>query len=61
MDAEEITNNIRMLDPVYKETTEFIDTAKMLAKGPGEMLKSVVGNEFDEQLRALIDAVPMEM
>lgn len=61
MNAEEITNNIRMLDPVYRETTDFIDSAKLIAKGPGELLNNMIGNEFDEQLRALIDAVPMEI
>jgi hypothetical protein len=60
MNVEELTNDIKMLDPVYRETTSFIDAAKTIAKGPGEMLSNMVGDTFDDQLRALIDSVPME-
>lgn len=60
MDVNELTDSIKMLDPIYRETTSFIDAAKTIAKGPGELVSDMVGDTFDDQLRALIDSVPME-
>lgn len=59
MNANELTEAMNMLNPIYRETKGFIDQAKALTTSGKPAIPELGETSFDNQLRSLIDSVPI--
>ena len=59
MDTSRLAEALNLLNPDYAEAKNFIDQAKSLTLSGKSAIPELGETSFDDQLRSLIDSVPV--